>query len=320
MKNIGKISTCRATIVLITALAFFFTFLFVPLNQNAVLAKSSKIHLKLDGKKNIIGTVLLNANNDRKATISGKISGASKVTIAQVTGGDSVFHVKATDGKFAEEITLPQGQNKVMLLVQASKYYKSHSLKTIHNVQIKSANYDAETAAAASSKLAAKSKSLATGNWTVGKDIQPGWYTATSTGGSGNFQTEDGEINVILSTQVDNDMGQIDSYRIHIKTGQTVQISGLQGVHFQAISKHPKISGGTISAGFYRIGKDIKPGRYKISAVQGSGNVQTNDGEVNEILATNPDSSMGQVGNTTVDLSKGEILMTDLEQVSLTQQ
>ncbi|KGO32068.1 hypothetical protein Q757_03250, partial [Oenococcus alcoholitolerans] len=148
-------------------------------------------------------------------------------------------------------------------------------------------------------------------------DIEPGWYMITATGGSGNLQTDDGEVNTILGTTVDNDLDQVDSYRANLKSGQTLQLSGLQGVHLVAITSRTPVDNGNLSAGSYEVGYDIKPGRYTISAVQGSGNLQTDDGIVNEILGTTADSNLGQVTNTTVNLIKGETLNSSLEQISL---
>lgn len=166
----------------------------------------------------------------------------------------------------------------------------------------------------------AKTTDLTTGTWTVGTDIQPGWYTITSNGGEGNLTSNDDNLNVILGQTVDDDEGTVDSYRADLKTGETIEISGFTGAHFEAITSRTAVDSGNLSAGYYKVGKDIQPGRYKIQAVEGSGNLMTNDGEVNEILGTTTDADSGQVTNTTVNLVKGQVLQTELESISITKQ
>lgn len=73
----------------------------------------------------------------------------------------------------------------------------------------------------------------------------------------------------------------------------------------------------TLGAGTYKTGQDIKPGRYEIKATQGSGNLTTSDGDVNEILGTKSDSDDGQVTHVTTDLSDGQTLDSELQQIQL---
>ena len=46
----------------------------------------------------------------------------------------------------------------------------------------------------------------------------------------------------------------------------------------------------TLGAGKYKVGRDIKPGRYVIKAVQGSGNLSNSDATTNVILGNDVDS------------------------------
>ncbi|AZZ60065.1 hypothetical protein DSM07_01350 [Oenococcus sp. UCMA 16435] len=221
-----------------------------------------------------------------------------------------IFFIGAATGGGSSSKTSKSSNNHVKAAVSSTKKTKT----------VASSSSSASSSSVASAPAnTAKTVDLATGNWSVGtgKDIEPGWYTITATGGSGNLQTDDGEVNAILGTTIDNDLDQVDSYRADLKSGQTLQLSGLQGIHLAAITSRIPIDSGNLSAGSYEIGYDIKPGRYTISAVQGSGNLQTDDGIVNEILGTTADASLGQVTNVTVNLIKGETLNSSLEQISL---
>ncbi|MDV7756853.1 hypothetical protein [Liquorilactobacillus mali] len=159
---------------------------------------------------------------------------------------------------------------------------------------------------------------LGAGTFTVGKkaDIKPGRYVIKSTNGSGNLSDSTGQINVILGQTIDNDSGQIDSYTTNLKKGDQVQIQGIESTSFTPAGKRIKKT--ILNAGDWKVGKDIKSGRYIITALQGSGNLSTNDGMINEILGTTSDSETGQVSSVTAHLTKGEILSTNLEQIKLT--
>ena len=159
---------------------------------------------------------------------------------------------------------------------------------------------------------------LATGDWKVGTDIKPGTYVITSTGGSGNLQTGDGEVNAILT---DNSAEAGDMYtssvRAVLKKDQDLKISGLAGAHFEPAKSLNNISSGTLNAGVYVVGQDIKPGTYTITPVKGSGNLMTDDGFVNEILGDGTDGM--SVKSAHVNLKDGQVLTTSLESISLAQ-
>lgn len=159
---------------------------------------------------------------------------------------------------------------------------------------------------------------LATGTWIVGKDIKPGTYVITSTGGSGNVQTDDGEVNAILTDNA-TEAGDMytSSVRSVITEGQELKISGLSGAHFEAAKSLNNISSGSLNAGTYVVGQDIKPGTYTISFEKGSGNLMTNDGAVNEILGDGTDGM--SVTSAHVNLKEGQKLITTPESVSLAQ-
>ncbi|TYC48110.1 hypothetical protein ESZ50_10075 [Weissella muntiaci] len=159
---------------------------------------------------------------------------------------------------------------------------------------------------------------LTTGSdYVVGKDIKAGTYDITTDSGSGNVMSKDGRLNIILSAPADaNSDLSLTSYHAILKDGETIEIDSIPSVHFQASTSPTAISNGNLNAGDYVVGQDIAPGRYTLALVAGSGNVQTNDYNVNEIF--NSDSSAGGVSSTTVTLHTGEVLSFDVQTISLT--
>lgn len=165
-------------------------------------------------------------------------------------------------------------------------------------------------------KNTAKAVTLGSGTYKVGRDIQPGRYVIRAKSGSGNV-SGDNDLNLILGTTVNNDLGQVDSYTTDLKKNAEVKLESLQSVTFTPTPA--KRSFKTIlSAGNWVVGKDIKAGRYEITALQGSGNLTTDDGDLNEILGTTSDKDEGQVTKVNVDLSNGQVLNNALESIKLT--
>ncbi|KRM09184.1 hypothetical protein FD16_GL001900 [Paucilactobacillus suebicus DSM 5007 = KCTC 3549] len=181
----------------------------------------------------------------------------------------------------------------------------------------KSNNTSSKSSSKKVEKNTAVAKNLNAGTFKVGADINPGRYMVKATSGSGNFTNRSGSINVILGTSVDNSLGQVDSYTVTLVKGEQIKLEGIESASFTPTPS--KYSYKTeLSAGSWTVGKDIKPGRYDITATQGSGNIDTNDGDVNEILGTSKDSETGQVTKVTATLHKGQVLNTSLEGIKLT--
>lgn len=166
-------------------------------------------------------------------------------------------------------------------------------------------------------KNTAKAVTLGAGTYKVGDQIQPGRYVIKALSGSGNLTSNgDSDINAILGTTTDNDLDQVTSYTATLSKGEKVKIEGIEQTSFTPTPNKPKFKT-TLTAGSWIVGQDIKPGHYTIKAVQGSGNLGTNDSDVNEILGTTADSDLGQVTHVSVDLSKGQILTTTLQEIEL---
>lgn len=166
---------------------------------------------------------------------------------------------------------------------------------------------------------AGKTTDLTAGDYTVGTDIKPGRYIVTPTNGtSGNFTSSTGDINVILgdpNADVGTDM-YVSSYTLDLKKKVNISLSGVTA-HFEAVTKRKAIKSGDLHTGVYKVGKDIKPGKYTITAVQGSGNlVSTKKGFINEMMGTDSQGGM-YVQSYNTKLRKGQVIMTTLELIKL---
>lgn len=165
-----------------------------------------------------------------------------------------------------------------------------------------------------------QSTTLGNGTWKVGRDIKPGHYMLTTQEGSGNISTDgsdhDIDVNIILASQAEaaEETNYLTQYETYLYEGAEIEISDLSSVQFTAIRKGKDINKGTLCAGDYMVGLDIKPGRYKIKAIQGSGNLSSDKGTVNEIFGLEE----GDIKETTQNLKAGEMLSTDVNYFSIT--
>lgn len=163
-------------------------------------------------------------------------------------------------------------------------------------------------------KNTAKAVTLGAGKYKIGRDIKPGRYVIRALKGSGNISNSDASINIILGTTADDD--QITSFTTNLQKGDKLDISGIESTSFKPVTKYSFQK--SLSAGNWLVGRDIKPGRYVIKPVTGSGNLiseGSEDEDLNEILSTSP--SEGEVSKVTADLVKGEALQTNLELIKL---
>lgn len=163
-------------------------------------------------------------------------------------------------------------------------------------------------------KNTAKAVTLGAGKYKVGRDIKPGRYVIKPVQGSGNLTNSDATINVILGNDVDSD--QVSSFTTNLVKNDKINLDGIESTSFTPTPN--KYTYKTqISAGIWLVGRDIKPGRYVIRPIKGSGNLMSDgsDDDLNEILGTDSDS--GQVSKVTADLTAGEVILTNLELIGL---
>lgn len=160
----------------------------------------------------------------------------------------------------------------------------------------------------------AQEATLIPGTYTVGEDVKAGRYTVSATSGSGNFfnhpkKSNGQEVNEILGT---DDVSETPSVTATFKKGDQVEISGMASAHFVPVTIRNKHNTTALGTGYWTVGKDIKKGKYTVSAANGtSGNFfvypkNPFGSEVNEILGS--DTSSGEVPKINVKLKKGDLI------------
>ncbi|WLV24592.1 Ig-like domain-containing protein [Aciduricibacillus chroicocephali] len=149
-------------------------------------------------------------------------------------------------------------------------------------------------------------KSLTTGKWKVGRDIPAGRYRITTNDEMGNLfittKSYDRDVNEVL-TDGEQDFG-VSVVTTDIKNGDIIEILDLESVQFQKVA-HKKSN--TLHSGYWTVGKDISPGRYRVSTTDDSGNLFVSRGDyliINEILGNNSDGF--GVSSITTTLKTGD--------------
>lgn len=257
------------------------------------------------------------ASVDRKGKVTGKAKGTATVT-ATVKGAKAV-KVKVT-------VTAPITAKSVKLNKSSATLSKGKTLAlsatvspsntTNKTVKWKSSNTKVATVdskgkvkavGAGTVKITATttngktssaviivpySQSLSAGTWKAGKDLPAGRYRITTNSGSGNLVigmgTDDRFVNEILSSE-DDDFG-VTVVKTDIKAGDRIEISSLDSVQFTRVKN---IKSNTLHSGYWTVGKDINPGRYKITTTSHMGNLFIYRRDyllVNEILSNKKDS------------------------------
>lgn len=153
---------------------------------------------------------------------------------------------------------------------------------------------------------------LGAGTFVGNKDIPVGLYEVSSTSGSGNFTitSSSGNLNVNEILGVSDGLG-VAEIRTPILSGDVINISGINQVHFQPVTAPfiTTVQTVVLHAGTWIAGQDVAPGRYLATATSGSGNftVTGSDGSLNtnEILGVS--DGIG-VASVTIDLNSGDVI------------
>lgn len=154
---------------------------------------------------------------------------------------------------------------------------------------------------------------LSSGDWLVGKDIKPGRYKLVSKKGDGQIQDQDLDIDTPLGTKSTKDY--YSSYTTTLKKGQLLNVYQMEDLVLIPIK--PRSYQTDLTTGDWTVGKDIKPGKYLVKAVQDSGEFKSNDLDVDENLGTVNKASDDQVTQAKVKLKKGQVISVDLDEVQL---
>ena len=164
-------------------------------------------------------------------------------------------------------------------------------------------------------KNTAKAVTLGAGKYKVGRDIKPGRYVIRAVKGSGILSNSDFNIDAILGNDVNSD--QVTSFTTNLIKNDKIKLDRIESTSFTPTPD--KYTYKTkISAGIWLVGLDIKPGKYVIRPIKGSGNLISEDGsdsDLNEILGK--DAKRGQVSKVTADLTTGEVILSTLELIGL---
>ncbi|GHI00015.1 Ig-like domain-containing protein [Neobacillus kokaensis] len=161
-------------------------------------------------------------------------------------------------------------------------------------------------------------KSLSAGKWKAGSDLPAGRYKITTNYGSGNLfigMGTDRFVNEILSSE-DDGFG-VTVVTTDIKAGDSIEILGLNSVQFTRVKN---VKSNTLHSGYWTVGKDINPGRYRITTTSESGNLIIERGSnllVNEILTNKPDY-FGVTSVTTTLKTGDRIMISGLDRVVFT--
>ncbi|WEV37692.1 hypothetical protein [Lactobacillus sp. ESL0677] len=171
-------------------------------------------------------------------------------------------------------------------------------------------------------KNTAKAVTLTAGSHKVGKEIKPGRYIIKAMSGNGNLfsshSPNDRDINVILGTTEDDTWMRLPSYTTDLIKGEKIKLDGIESTKLTPTSDQRTFRT-TLTAGSWTVGKDIEPGDYIIKATRGTGNIFSDnaDDDINEILAKHPQKSYGQVSKLSAELTKGEIITSDVPKIKL---
>ncbi len=149
---------------------------------------------------------------------------------------------------------------------------------------------------------------LGAGSFVVGSDLKAGYYDITAGAGESGNLTSSGGLNEILGGEYG-----VSKVRASLMDNEEVKLSGLSQVIFTPVTaafigEHKDTQ---LYSGKFIVGEDIGEGRYKVSAVSGSGNLFTSGG-VNEILG-------GEYGvpEVTLNLKNGqEVKISGIESVN----
>lgn len=231
-------------------------------------------------------------------------------------GEEEVKKEESASSSSSVEQSVEKSESKEKQSEEASKEKEEKEIKE----EVKNDNKKLEEIKKKLSKAAkpkeevGKLVTLAPGTYEVGKDIQPGRYVIKADSGSGNLMGANGSINAILTAQPDPALG-VTSYTTTLKKGTEIKIKSIPQTTFTPVTKRTYQT--ELGAGTYEVGKDIKPGRYKISAVVGSGNLISIGDGINEILNTDPESNGMGVKFVNENLKRGTKITTTLEKIKL---
>jgi ABC-type oligopeptide transport system substrate-binding subunit len=158
-----------------------------------------------------------------------------------------------------------------------------------------------------------KTYTLDAGSYVVGKDIPSGKCDFALASGSGNLMDDGSSLNEVFGS--DTDFDEVSSFKgYRAKKGRTVYVMGSLKVNvtYSDVTStveqrsYDESKAKDYVSGSYVVGEDIDAGTYNFTLVSGEGNLDTDDGELNEVMST--DTQFGTTSYHNAKLSKGETL------------
>lgn len=142
---------------------------------------------------------------------------------------------------------------------------------------------------------------LTTGFYTAGIDIPVGTCNVTAISGNGNLYSSDYEIIMMFGI----DRGFVSSFKgVKLPKGVSLNVSGLVSIKIDYKLIHEGYTGRTyntsgaieLSPGNYVSGTDFEAGIYNIVAVSGTGNLYSDDADINEVFGLD-DEDVNEIKN-----------------------
>lgn len=154
---------------------------------------------------------------------------------------------------------------------------------------------------------------LPTGNYIVGNDIKEGFYNIKMISGNGNVVVKDGNADIVADESM---KGKAAKLRIAVMEGYEVHVSNGAKVAFNPTPMKSKMitekKETVLYSGFWYVGKDIAPGKYKVWKNMSS---DSNIGIVNnkDKFKVNNKMSKDKSGlkEFIIDLEDGDIIKID---------
>lgn len=148
-------------------------------------------------------------------------------------------------------------------------------------------------------------------SYTVGKNIKSGIYNVTLKSGTGELSDHEYDFDVVMSGVDTKTKGYLKSYRLILSKNEKFTVTNCD-LDFKKISGSKTTDYLNSCPGMYRVGKDIKPGKYIISSIDGyAGSYNIDDESPVKITGD------GDKATSKLTLKKGQILYINIQKFEL---
>lgn len=147
---------------------------------------------------------------------------------------------------------------------------------------------------------------FSSGYYTSGIDFPAGKYDITAIDGDGNVSSDNmfnGGINAMMGVDGSSELYELSYQNVSLPKGVVLHVSGLTiNISSDNASadpltprEQPNTETFTFSSGYFTAGEDFPAGTYDVTAIEGSGNISSDnifDGGINEMIAADSPSDM----------------------------